>query len=251
VHPDTVSIRKIEILGQPINDLDYSKLLDIISFHISNHSRCLITYANVHNLNLIQEQPVLQEYLEEFEIIHSDGIGVYLASKFLYGKKGLKNRFVGSDFYELLCHQILIKKWSTFFLGGNEITLNRIRIVNPELNITGLQNGFEFDNNILLERIKILKPDIIFVGMGFPKQELWIAENRNSISNSVVIAIGDGIKVFSKTKVRGPAFMRKLGFEWLFRLLHEPKRLWKRYILGNPLFLYRIFKDKMINLFKG
>ena len=209
---------KIQILGLSVDNLNYPELLNIIARHIYNRTKCTIAYANVHNLNVIQKQRGLYGTLQEFDIIHPDGIGVYLASKFLYGKRGLKKRFVGSDFYELLNQKVVQNHWSIFFLGGEKKTLERIRITNPDLNISGLQDGFSFDNNVLISQLKSLKADIIIVGMGFPKQELWITGNKDRIDCSVIIAVGEGIKVFSKTKIRGPVFFRRLGFEWLVRL---------------------------------
>lgn len=240
---------KIQILGLPLDNLNYPELLNIIAHHINNHTKCTVAYANVHNLNVIQKQPDLYDTLQEFDIIHPDGIGVYLASKFFYGEKGFKARFVGSDFFEILNRKLAGNKWSIFFFGDEKETLNKITNANPGINIAGLQDGFTFDNARLIEQINRIKPDILLVGMGFPKQELWIAENKERVNCNVIIAAGGAIRVFSRTKVRGPVFFRKLGFEWFFRLFNNPKKLWKRYILGNPLFLYRIFKVKMINLF--
>lgn len=244
------SLQKIQILGLPIDRLNYSDLINIISQHVNNNTKCTITYANVQNLNVLQSSHGLCNVLNSFDIIHPDGIGIYLASKILYGNNSLKSRFVGSDFFELLNQKLMENNWSVFFFGDEKETLERIRIANPGLNISGTQDGFQFDTNKVIEQINRTKPNIILIGMGFPKQELWIAEHKDKLRYNVIIAIGEALRVFSKTKVRGPVLLRNLGLEWFVRLLHNPKKLWKRYIIGNPLFLCRIFKHKMINLFK-
>ena len=108
--------------------------------------------------------------------------------------------------------------------------------------IAGYNNGFAYENDKLLGMINKSKPDILVVGMGSPKQEEWIMNCKGNLDVKIIIAVGDGIKVFSGTKKRGPKVIQKLGLEWLVRLFFEPKRLWKRYLIGIPLFFIRLIK---------
>jgi len=171
-------------------------------------------------------------------------MGIFLTSRFLYGNNGFPSRITGSDFYvELIKHSIK-NNWSFFFLGDKETTLNKISLASPGIIIKGLYNGYNLNNEELVDNINITKPDILIVGMGSPKQEEWIIKNKDQIITKVIIAVGDGIKIFAGIKRRGPKIIQLAGLEWFVRLIFEPKRLWKRYLIGIPLFIYRLFKYK-------
>jgi len=231
-------------IGTDIQNISYAQLLNEIENHLLERKQLLVTYCNAHIYNLCYQSPENQKIFEEFNIVHPDGFGVFFASKFLYGGKGFKNRLTGSTFYQLLLEEGIKKKWKFFFLGDTKETLKRISSVSPELKIAGYHNGFEFNNDKVTDMIINSNPDILIVGMGSPKQEKWIVNSKNNLDVKVIIAVGDGIKVFSGTKKRGPKFVQKIGLEWLVRLFFEPKRLWKRYLVGNPLFIIRIIKCK-------
>jgi len=235
----------INILGVPVAGVNYPDLLEAVRISILNNKKITLTSVNVNTINLANNLEHFRDNLSQIDIKHPDGIGVYLASRFVYGKEGLKLKITGSDFYNELKKHSIINNWSFFFFGDEEETLDKISKVNPELQIKGMQNGFIYDNEKLVNEINKLNPDILLVGLGSPKQENWIANNKSSLNVNVIIAVGDGIKIFSGTKKRGPSFIQKLGLEWFVRLMYEPKRLWKRYLIGNPIFIFKIFRMKI------
>ena len=188
------------------------------------------------------------ELLNRFEVIHPDGIGVYFASHFLFGNRGLKKRFSGSDFYDELIRYCTEQKRSLFFFGHDDKTLSRIRSKYPELVIAGLQNGYQYNDDEVISTINNSGTHILICGLGMPRQEEWIIRNRGKLECKVMLCVGEGIKVFSGTKLRGPVLFRKLGLEWFIRFLSNPLRYFTRYVIGNPLFLYRIIALKMRNL---
>ncbi len=224
----------------------YSDLINFINETINKKS-IIVTGCNVNTINILLSNKRFEKILSEFDIIHPDGIGIYLASKFLYGQKGFSSRFTGSDFYFYLINAAIKNNWSVFFFGDEEETLKLINKNTPTLNIAGFCNGFDYDNNDLILMINNSNPDILIVGLGSPKQERWIIENKKNIHSKVIIAVGDGIKVFAGIKKRGPKYIQKIGLEWFVRFLYEPKRLWKRYFIGIPLFIYRVLKLKFRN----
>ena len=236
---------RLEILDCLINRTDYEELLLNIKYALENKKQITITGANVSTINLSIKDDVLKKILEQIDIVHPDGIGVYLASRFLYREKGFNKRITGSDFYVELIKYSLKNNLSFFFFGDTEETLLKISQNKPDLITKGFCNGFDFDNNELVKRINNSDADILIVGMGSPKQENWIINNKEKIQTKVIIAVGEGIRVFAGTKKRGMKLVQTLGFEWLVRLVNEPKRLWKRYLVGNPLFVIRIFKYKL------
>jgi N-acetylglucosaminyldiphosphoundecaprenol N-acetyl-beta-D-mannosaminyltransferase len=246
-----MSIRNIELFGIKLQDISYSEILDSIQQAIQNQKQLIICYANVNSINYSIVNNKIKNLYPNFDIVHIDGFGVFLGAKILYGKGGLSYRLSGSDLYEKLINVCKINSYRIFFFGDRTETLNQIIIKHPQLNVVGTQNGFEFVSTSVISYINQNDPDILIVGLGTPKQEEWIAQNKQSINTNVIIAVGDGIKVFSGTKRRGPKIIQQLGFEWAVRLFFEPKRLWKRYFIGIPLFIFRIIKYKFMNTKTG
>jgi len=242
-----ITNERIKIFNIDLLNISDSEIIEIIQKTISEQSQLAFCYANSNSLNLAYNSIEFRTQLTNFDIIHPDGIGVFLASKFLYGKNGFTKRITGSDFYIEFIKESLKNNWSFFFFGDTDATLSKLSKANPDLCVKGFCNGFNFSNDELVKNINIAKPDILIVGLGSPKQENWILTNRDKINTKVIIAVGDGIKVFAGTKKRGPKFLQLLGMEWFVRLINEPKRLWKRYFIGIPLFIFRVIKFKFMN----
>ncbi len=237
----------MQILGIEIRSVDYSTMLELISRGIKSPSagRVLITYLSAATAYKILKNKRLCDYYNIFNLVHPDGIGMLLAGKILGGVKSDIKRIYGSDFYPRLIERAKREKWSFFFFGDEYSTLNLIKAKIPELIISGVESGFNFNSARVAERIKRLKPDILIVGMGQPLQEKWVFDNLEKLSAKVIICVGEGIKVFAGTKKRGCKLIRKAGLEWLVRLFYEPKRLWRRYLIETPEFLFWSIKEKI------
>ncbi|MCX7876365.1 MAG: WecB/TagA/CpsF family glycosyltransferase [Melioribacteraceae bacterium] len=242
-----INFNKIDIQIIKICNVDYNEIINLIMNALTELKQIIISYANINTINLALKDIKFAEVLNKYDIIHPDGIGVFLASKFLYNKNGFKKRITGSDFYIDLIKESLINNWSFFFFGDTDETLSRIPKVQPHLKIAGSCNGFNYYLEDLLNQINKSNPDILIVGLGSPKQEEWIIKNKDKLNTKVIIAVGEGIKVFAGIKKRGFKFVQSIGLEWIVRLLHEPRRLWKRYFIGIPMFIFRIIKYKFFN----
>ena len=117
----------------------------------------------------------------------------------------------------------------------------------PYLNIVGTKSGYfdwASDSPGIVNEINDSKANILLVAFGVPLQEKWIDENINKLNSQVIMGVGGLFDFYSGQMKRAPKWMREVGMEWLFRLIKEPKRMWKRYIIGNPLFIYRVYKWK-------
>jgi len=244
-------ISNIDLFGIKVKNISYTEILDSIQQAIQNRKQLKICYANVNSINYSIVNNKIKNLYPNFDIVHADGLGVFLGTKILYGKGGLSYRLSGSDLYEKLINVCKINSYRIFFFGDRTETLNQIIIKHPQLNVVGTQNGFEFVSTSVISYINQNDPDILIVGLGTPKQEEWIVKNKQELKMSVIISVGDGIKVFSGTKKRGPKFLQIIGLEWLVRLFFEPKRLWKRYFIGIPLFIFRVIKYKFVNTKTG
>lgn len=237
--------RIIEITGLKICDVNFIDLIGTISDSISNNRKLLISYANANTVNLCFRDKEFKELLNSTFLTHPDGIGIYFASRFLYPGSGFKNRISGSDFYPLLAEHLINRNLKTFFFGHRIGTLQKISLHYPNLIICGYHEGYIYDTVSLIDEINSLKPVLLIVGLGQPLQEEWIQENYESLDVPVIIAVGDGIKVFAGEKKRGPVFLQTIGMEWFVRLLFNPLKYFRRYIFGIPVFLCRIIRAKL------
>jgi N-acetylglucosaminyldiphosphoundecaprenol N-acetyl-beta-D-mannosaminyltransferase len=236
------------ISGIRIDPVSYTDLLNIIKNGISSGSQVRISYLNAAGFNLLYRKQVPGYSQDNFDIIHADGIGVYLAIRFILGAGVLKERFTGSDFYPLLYNESIKNRYSIFFFGHDDETLSLIHTNLPHLKIAGIQNGYGYNDETVVEKINNSGADILVIGLGFPVQEKWVIANSEKLKCRIILCTGEGIRVFAGTKKRGPEFIQYLGLEWLVRFLSNPVKFFSRYIIGIPLFLYRIIVIKIRNL---
>jgi N-acetylglucosaminyldiphosphoundecaprenol N-acetyl-beta-D-mannosaminyltransferase len=242
----------INILSVNITNSSYKEIVNLIDEIITKRKKISISYANVNVILKYNKNKELRKNLDSFSLIFSDGIGVYLASKILYGKKGLDFKITGTDLYYHILNLANEKKLKCFFFGGSIDAVNLLpgTLQNkfPNVQISGIlprETDFKMET---IEKIRNSNADILFVGLGTPYQEEWIARYSDSINIPIQIAIGSGIEFISGAKKRAPIVFCKLGLEWLYRVYLEPKRLWKRYVFGIPFFLFKItiFKVKLL-----
>jgi exopolysaccharide biosynthesis WecB/TagA/CpsF family protein len=234
----------IKIFGVKINKLTNEGFIELFRNAIAKKQKIAIAYANAHTLNQCHSDIALAELLNSMDYIHPDGVGVLWASKKLFGKSGLEVRITGSDFYPLLIDECIRNDWSIFFFGHRKTTLDKISFMHPSLRIAGTAEGYDYNNERVIEKINESRPDILIIGLSFPLQEKWMCKFGEMIDCRVLLAVGDGIKVFSGEKKRGPAILRKLGLEWLVRVISNPSANLKKYVIGNPQFVARVLKHK-------
>jgi len=229
------------------------------SFHLFNqslkqlpdHQKLLITTINAHCYNVSQKDEVYREALINSDVLIPDGISVVWAIRFLYDQKVKK--IAGADlfFYEL--GRLQQTGGKCFFLGSSNNTLRqikeRINIEYPNIKVETYSPPFkpEFnqqDDTSMLEAINTFQPDVLMVGMTAPKQEKWAYQHYNQLQVGHICCIGAVFDFYGGTVNRAPQWMIKAGLEWLYRLIKEPKRMWRRYLIGNILFLGYIIKEK-------
>lgn len=234
----------IKIFGVQISFLDYDQLLK----KWFDDSTKTIASVNQHFLNLVYNNEEFKEHLNEFDLVFPDGIGVRLAAKFLSLNNINSER---TTFPDLLLHVFQKSNFqddSYYFFGGKaeiiEKAVENIRREFSNVNIIGFHEGHKFDNKKILEEINNLKPRFLVVGLGGIKQEKWIVQNSRKLNVGKICAVGGALRVFAGDRSRGPILLRNLGLEWLVRLLDEPTYVWKRYLIGIPLFIFRVLKEK-------
>ena len=160
----------------------------------------------------------------------------------------LDHRFTPPDWIDQLCQSAVDEQWTLFFLGSEpgvaKLAGEKLIARHPGLKIDshhGYFDHFGSENEFVLDRINQSGAQVILVGMGMPLQERWIKRNKRQIQNSFVfLPVGALFNYVAGTVRRGPHWLTDHGFEWLTRLFFEPKRLWQRYLIGNPIFFARL-----------
>jgi N-acetylglucosaminyldiphosphoundecaprenol N-acetyl-beta-D-mannosaminyltransferase len=220
---------------------------------VRGKERGLVLNANAHCLNLCYEDPKLRDFLNGADVVFCDGAGVMLAARIL-GRR-LPERITYADWAWHLAGFAATQRFSLYFLGARpgvaQEAAGRLRERHADVKIVGVRHGY-FDpsagspeNEAVVQELNAAAPDILLVGLGMPLQEHWLMENLHRLEVGVALTGGAVFDYVSGRVRRGPHFLTRSGFEWLGRLLVEPRRLWRRYLLGNPLFLLRVFKQRL------
>lgn len=225
---------------------------------ISLSAKTIISTLNAHSFNMSQTHYFFKQALKESDIILPDGISIVWGMKFLYGVKIKK--IAGADIFQYLISEMNKCGGKCFFLGSTIDTLKKIksRLNNEYSNIIieyyspPYKPEFSQDENeTILERINNFKPDILFVGMTAPKQEMWVHMHKRQINSNIICSIGAVFDFYASTTKRAPDWMIYLGLEWFFRLIMEPRRMWKRYLVGNSIFIWLVLKEKLRQMLKS
>jgi N-acetylglucosaminyldiphosphoundecaprenol N-acetyl-beta-D-mannosaminyltransferase len=211
----------------------------------------LVLNVNAHCLNLCYRDRALRDSLNGADVVFCDGVGVVLAARILGGR--IPARITYAAWIWQLADFAAAEGLSLYFLGARpgvaQEAARRLRERFPGLRIVGVRHGYfdhsagSAENEAVLEEINAAAPDILLVGLGMPLQERWLTENRQRLDAGVALSCGAVFDYTSRRVSRGPRLLTEGGFEWLARLLREPRRLWRRYLLGNPLFLLRVVRQ--------
>ena len=217
--------------------------------------KVLINTINAHSYNTARKDAAFAEALLKGDALIPDGASIVLAFKFLRHKN--IERIAGWDLFLHEMDKLNRKGGVCFFLGSSEETLRKIKAkaagVYPDIRIETYSppSKAEFseeDNRRMIEAVNRAKPDLLWVGMTAPKQEKWAYAHLKELDvNGPIGTIGAVFDFFAGNIRRAPLWWQKHGMEWLYRLIKEPKRMWKRYIIGNTLFLGYLVKEKISN----
>lgn len=244
------NIGTINILGVEISTHSLPFLLNFITHTISNQQKAIVAYANVNAINLAQEISWFLDFLNRSDIVFCDGFGVRWAAKLL-GEK-LPPRYTPPDWIIQLCQSCVQNDFSLFFLGSQpdvaRKAASRLLAEFPGLKIVGSHHGY-FDkslgsqeNKVVINLINHANPNILIIGFGMPLQERWLIDNWSKINSNIALTGGAVFDYISGNIGRAPRWMTDHGLEWLGRLIIEPRRLWKRYLIGNPHFILRVLR---------
>lgn len=251
---DRPLLGRVRIGGQWVDNTTIDRAAAFAIERARQHRRlgpALLATVNARSVLLAADSPPFAEILNQSALSIPDGMSIVVASRLL--GTPLQERVTGVDLVEELCKRCAAEKLKVYFLGGRpsaaERTAAMLQARYPGLPLAGTDcppQNFECDpmeKLRVLNRIRSAAPDILFVALGMPKQEQWIAENSPLIDVGVVMPVGGTFELLAGMIPRAPQWLQRLGLEWLFRLLVEPRRLWRRYLIGNARFIALIVRQ--------
>jgi N-acetylglucosaminyldiphosphoundecaprenol N-acetyl-beta-D-mannosaminyltransferase len=212
----------------------------------------IINTINPHCFIVAGKDEFYHDALVSSDIILPDGVGIQIAARVLTGKKVKK--IAGSDVHRVLLKQMNNSEGRCFYLGSSENTLikikERLSVEFPDIQVGVYSPPFkevfnDEDNLKMIKAVNEFKPDVLFVGMTAPKQEKWVYLNKSKLNVPLICSIGAVFDFYAGTIKRPGKFWISLGLEWLPRLIREPKRLWRRNFISNPLFMLIVMREKL------
>lgn len=233
------------ILGVPVVRASEAEALAEIQRMASPDDPALAIYVNAHTLELSARDAEFRKLLQDASIVMNDGIGVSIAAK-LVGAPAFPANLNGTDLTPLILSLAAEKGWRVFLLGGRpgvtEKAAAKFVERTPSLVISGTHTGYikpeELDG--VIQKIHDAKTDVLIVGMGNPVQEFWLARHLKRTGARLGVGVGAFLDFSAGMFPRAPLWIQKIKLEWVYRMSREPKRLWKRYLLGGPVFLTRV-----------
>lgn len=244
-------LKNVSILGVKIHPLTISETIKEVEHYIINQKPLHLMGVNADKINLCLKNQKMMQIVNDCDIINADGASVVLAGRFL--GIDIPERVAGIDLMQDLLKLCEQKSYSVYFLGAKPEVLNKMLDVfekdYPNLLVAGVRDGYFSDDELsgIESEIRKVKPAVVFVGITSPKKEYIVDQFLKNGVNSVFMGVGGSFDVLSGTIPRAPKWMQQNNLEWLFRVLKEPRRLFKRYFIGNMLFINRIIKEKRRN----
>lgn len=231
------------VLGLDLISMSPDNVVDALVERVHRRAKTRIAFLNAHCANVAAGDWQYRQALESCTAILPDGIGIEMAS--VLGGDPLQHDLNGTDLFPKLCQAFAKTNKSIYLLGGRpgiaEATARAAVEQCPGLQIAGTQHGYfgPQDEDAVIDQINQTRPDAVFVAMGVPVQDTWLARVASRIDAPLLAGVGGLFDFVSGATRRAPAWMRKSRLEWVYRLVQEPRRMWKRYLLGNVTFVAR------------
>ena len=237
------------VIGFPVSTLSFSEQTDVILQWARAHLSKVVCVSNVHMLMEGHWRSSFAQVLLSADLLTPDGMPLVWMTSLM--KRYAQERVAGMELMQALCQQAQAAGVSLFLLGSTPEVLSKVRQKLsddfPDLKVSGmLSPPFRLlsaeENEAIADQINKSMAGLVFVSLGCPKQELWMHTHRNRVG-AVMVGLGGAFSVYAGVKQWAPEWVRNLGLEWLYRLMQEPRRLWKRYAVTIPPFLWLAFKQ--------
>lgn len=245
------SIAASEVAGMRVHNLSEDETVVAIARLIEEGGSHYAAVLNAAKIVAANKDDALKRALLEADLVTADGMSVVWASRLL--GQSLKQRVTGIELFGRLVRLASERGWKVYFLGACDESVSgvvaRFTSEYPALRVAGYHNGY-FDvseSAAVAEVIRQSSADLLFVAMGSPAQECWIMANLERTGARFALGVGGSFDHVTGLARRAPVWMQRTGLEWLYRLIREPRRLWRRYLVGNTVFVWLVIRQKLLN----
>ncbi len=218
---------RTDVLGVGFDDLTLEEAADRAEQLLSERRGAYVVTPNPEIVQLCRDDPDAREAVNGADLVLPDGIGIIKAAAIL--GTPLKARVPGIDFAQAVFDRLSAKKGGVYLFGAKpgvaQLAAQKLSARYPGLRFVGTSDGYFDDDSPIIESINMARPDFLLVCLGAPKQEIWMAQNRHRLDVGLMAGLGGSLDVFSGSVKRAPEAWQKLGIEWLYRLIKEPKRI--------------------------
>ncbi|CAN5778183.1 WecB/TagA/CpsF family glycosyltransferase [soil metagenome] len=244
-------IARVDVLGVRVSAIDMESGIAEIGRWIATGEQHYVCVTGVHGVMESQRDEELRRIHNQSGLTTPDGMPMVWAGRWA-GARWMR-RVYGPDLMLALCERAAREGWSSYFYGGKdgvpERLAEQLTARFPGLRVVGTYSPpfralSEAEDEELIERINGAAPDLLWVGLSTPKQERWMAAHVGRIQAPVMLGVGAAFDIHAGTLAQAPHWMQRSGLEWLYRLLREPRRLWRRYFYNNPRFAFSIMRRR-------
>jgi len=241
-------MQKRKLLNTRLSVGTYTNFIDEIVFLSQQKKSSYVCVSNVHMVIEAYLDKNFSRIVNSADIATPDGMPLAKSMGLIYGQR--QDRVAGMDLMPSIINAAEAKSLSIYFYGSTEnilqLIIDKIRIEHPNLKIAGYYSPpfraqTQEEKDEIVKNINNSNPDFVLVALGCPKQEKWMAENKNKI-NSCMLGVGGAFSVYAGIQKRAPSWMQRVSLEWLYRFVQEPQRLGKRYLVTNSLFSFLMLK---------
>ncbi len=244
-----LSLPRTFLLGLPLNTSSMEESIMAVMERLYAEQPSHVCFVNAHCVNLACRDPEYFRVLQAAKFCFPDGVGLRIAGKML-GRQ-ITHNVNGTDMFPLLCAALEESDAGIFLFGGQpgvaEQTRKWIELHYPRARVSGVRHGYfsPEEEHLVIRQIVHSGARLLFVALGAPVQDVWIHRHLTELGVTVAMGVGGLFDFYSGRIPRAPLWVRSRGGEWLYRLYQEPRRMWKRYVLGNPLFLLRVLRERL------
>jgi N-acetylglucosaminyldiphosphoundecaprenol N-acetyl-beta-D-mannosaminyltransferase len=239
-------MERVEFMGCPFDRVTLDQAVERCEEFVHSGRPHRLVVVNAAKIVKMDQDPRLGEIVRSADLITADGMSVVWASRLL--RQPLPERVAGVDLMERLVERAAAKDHRVYFFGAREEvvqhTVATYQRRYPALQVAGWRDGYfdPQDEGTIVAQIRDSRPDILFVALGTPAKEYWIARHLGALGVPVCHGVGGGFDVVAGLVKRAPLWVQRAGMEWLWRTLQEPRRMWKRYLTTNTLFLLKLLQ---------
>ena len=243
-------VAKTKLFGLAFNPVNFADAVQMLTHAVSTRPAQVVVTPNVDHIVSLADNAELKQTYASADFLFADGMPVVWASRLLGA--ALPERVTGADLFTALCEQARQRAWHVAVIGGmpgqESMLMERFAQVYPGLNVSlhCPRMGFDYqgaDGLTCAQWVNQLSPDLVFVCLGFPRQDLWALQFRDQVNTGLLLGVGASMEFALGLVSRAPLWMQRSGLEWVWRLLSNPRKLWRRYLVRGPRFLGIVWKE--------